>query len=96
MILLSALATESNQTIIRDTILHQFHLLRSNVRDVATVLADRMNGEVPAHQAQERGTVVGVSGFTSHVYTDAASICPVRTSAEASRNERFKYKLPIV
>ena len=61
-----------------------------------TVLTDRMNGEVPAHQAQERGTIVGVGDFTSPVSTDAASVRPVRTSAEGSHYKRFCYKLPIV
>ena len=90
------LPLNQTQAIIRDTILHQFCLLRSNIRDVATVLADKMNGEVPAHQAQEQGIAVGVGGFTSPVSADAAGICPVPTSAEASRYKGFGYKQPIV
>ena len=54
-----------------------------------------MNEEVLAHQAQERGTVVGVGDFTSPASTHATSVRPVRISAAASRYEEFGYKLPI-
>jgi len=90
--LLFQIAAESNQAVIKQIIEAQFSLLRSNLGNVATGVADRMTGGIPVPQTQTGGTVAG----SPPICTYPGTFWTPTSAQQGVPYPGFGYKMPIV